>query len=235
MSDVHGIARTTSSLNAVANDTGRVAFCGPYVLSAITGYPVSRVEDVIREHRDIPAHRKPVVRGTYSDEVEAALQAFGYDMVLKESFMHVERKTRPSLWGWMQKPRNAWAHYILAIHKGKEGHWILVKGVKMCDTFTEGKWTFVVDGPHRGCRIMEVFEVKRSLDLDVGARLARFTNPAFQADAAAAALQLSQDPHVTAALARGDDEAAADALVPDQEVNETGLLRCHITARHWGT
>jgi hypothetical protein len=32
----------------------------------------------------------------------------------------------------------------------------------MCDTFTEGKWTFVVDGPHRGCRIMEVFEVKRA-------------------------------------------------------------------------
>jgi hypothetical protein len=39
-----------------------------------------------------------------------------------------------------------------------------VKGVKMCDTFTEGKWTFVVDGPHRGCRIMEIFEVKKAHD-----------------------------------------------------------------------
>ena len=51
------------------------------------------------------------------------------------------------------------------MHKGKEGHWILVKGVKMCDTFTEGRWTFVVDGPHRGARIMEVFQVRKSLGI----------------------------------------------------------------------
>ena len=74
-----------------------------------------------------------------------------------------QRKERPSLWTWMQKPRNAWAHYILAIHKGKEGHWILIKGVKMCDTYTEGKWTFVCDGPHRGARIMDIYEVRKAL------------------------------------------------------------------------
>ena len=59
----------------------------------------------------------------------------------------------------MQKPRNAWIHYILAIHKGKEGHWVLIKGVKLCDTYSEGRWQFVCDGPHKGGRIMEVFEV----------------------------------------------------------------------------
>ena len=164
------IARTTSSLNDVHNDTGRVAFCGPYVLSAITGFPVSRMEEEIRRFRapDDPDGtkdgRKAVVRGTYTEEVAAALDHFGFAMVLKESHMHLERKARPSVWTWMQKPRNAWAHYILAIHKGKEGHWILIKGVKMCDTFTEGKWTFVCDGPHRGARIMEIFEVKKSLE-----------------------------------------------------------------------
>ena len=157
--------RTTCSLNTVNNDTGRVAFCGPYVLSAITGYSISKVEDAVRSFRELPEHRKPVVKGTYAEEVEAALRTFGYKMALKESFMHLERKARPTVWGWMQKPRSAWAHYILAIHKGKEGHWILIKGVKMCDTYTEGKWTFVCDGPHRGARIMEIFEVKRSLDL----------------------------------------------------------------------
>jgi hypothetical protein len=153
-----------ASLEAAKNDTGRVAFCGPYVLSAITGYGISKIEDVIREGRAQSVNRKTVVRGTYADEVEAALAYFGYRMVLKESFLNRARKERPTFWSWMQKPRNAWAYYILAIHKGKEGHWILVKGVKMCDTFTEGKWTFVVDGPHRGCRIMEVFEVKKAHD-----------------------------------------------------------------------
>lgn len=158
-----GVARVTSSLNEVKNDTGRVAFCGPFVLSAITGFPISRVEDEIRGYRELPPDRKPIVRGTYADEVEGALKVFGYDMQLKQSFMHLARKERPSLWQWMQKPRNAWAHYILAIHKGREGHWILIKGVKLCDTFTEGKWTFVCDGPHKGSRIMEVFEVKKAI------------------------------------------------------------------------
>jgi hypothetical protein len=156
--------RLTSSLNEADNDTGRIAFCGPYVLSAITGYPISKIERAINAYRDLSPDLKYAVRGTYADEVEAALAVYGYNMAIKESFMHLERKRRPSVWTWMQKPRNAWAHYILAIHKGKEGHWILIKGVKMCDTFTEGKWTFVCDGPHRGCRIMEIFEVKKSID-----------------------------------------------------------------------
>jgi hypothetical protein len=154
-------ARTTSSLAQAQNDTGRTAFCGPYVLSAITGYAISRIEDVIRKERNI--ERKTVVKGTGSDEVAAALNQFGYEMALKESFMSRPRKERPTLMAWMQKPRNVWAHYILAVHKGKEGHWIVVKGVKMCDTYTEGRWTFVVDGPHRGARIMEVFEVRKAL------------------------------------------------------------------------
>jgi hypothetical protein len=153
--------RPASSLADACNDTGRTAFCGPYVLAAITGYPISKIEDVIRDARN--SRRKTVVKGTGADEVEAALAAFGYTMTLKQNFMNRPRKERPTLWNWMQKPRNVWAHYILAVHKGKEGHWILVKGVKMCDTFTEGRWTFVVDGPHRGARIMEIFEVRRSL------------------------------------------------------------------------
>lgn len=155
-------ARLTSALNEVRNDTGRVAFCGPYVLSAITGFPISKVENEVRRFREIPEARKPIVRGTYSDEVEAALIAFGYEMRPVAGFMDRPRKERPTVWSWMQRPRNAWAHYILAIHKGKEGHWILIKGVKLCDTYTKGKWQFVCDGPHRGARIMEVFEVRLS-------------------------------------------------------------------------
>ncbi len=160
---IEGAHRITSSLNDVQNDTGRVAFCGPFVLSAITGHTVTKVEDEIRAFRGLPEERKPVIRGTYTEEVAAALAHFGYRMELKEGYMHLERKSRPSVWSWMQKPRNAWAHYILAIHKGKEGHWILIKGVKLCDTYSQGKWQFVCDGPHKGARIMEVFEVKRDL------------------------------------------------------------------------
>ena len=156
-------ARLTSSLSDAYNDTGRLAFCGPIVLSAITGYSVSKVESEIRAFRDLPAASKAMVKGTHAEEVAAALAHFGYSMELKETYMRLPRKERPSLWSWMQKPRNAWVHYILAIHKGKEGHWVLIKGVKLCDTYSEGRWQFVCDGPHKGCRIMEVFEVRKAL------------------------------------------------------------------------
>lgn len=156
-------ARVTSSLHEVNNDTGRIAFCGPFVLSAITGYSVSKIEEEIRSFRAAPTNAKEIVKGTNSEEVGAALARYGYRMDLKETYMHLARKERPSVWSWMQKPRNAWSHYILAIHKGKEGHWILIKGVKLCDTYSMGKWQFVCDGPHKGARIMEVFEVKKEL------------------------------------------------------------------------
>lgn len=155
--------RTTSSLNSARNDTGRVAFCGPTVISAVTGFSVSKIEEVIRANRNMSPETKSIVVGTYANEVEEALSAFGYEMKLVESFMHLERKARPTFWQWMQRPRNAWASYILAIHTKKDDHWILVKGVKICDTYTGGEWTFVVDGPHRSSRIMEVFEVRKTV------------------------------------------------------------------------
>jgi hypothetical protein len=159
-----GALRLTSSLSEARNDTGRIAFCGPIVLSAITGYSVSKVEHEIRTFRDLAAG-KSMVKGTSSEEVAAALAHFGYTMELKEDYMPRPRKERPTLWSWMQKPRNAWVHYVLAVHKGKEGHWVLIKGVKLCDTYSEGRWQFVCDGPHKGARIMEVFEVRRMLEV----------------------------------------------------------------------
>ncbi len=157
-------ARLTSSLNEANNDTGRMAFCGPVVLSAITGYSIGRVEEEIGRLRHPESTRRPVVKGTHAEEVAAALAHFGYGMRLKEAYLDRPRKQRPTLWSWMQKPRSAWVHYILAIHKGKEGHWVLIKGVKLCDTFSEGRWQFVCDGPHRSARIMEVYEVKKALE-----------------------------------------------------------------------
>ena len=55
-----------------------------------------------------------------------ALAHFGYRMELKESYMHLPRKERPGLWGnWMQRQRNPWVHYVLALHVGKQGHWVV--------------------------------------------------------------------------------------------------------------
>jgi hypothetical protein len=157
-------ARLSSSLPEANNDTGRAAFCGPIVVSAITGYSVSKVEAEVHSFRDVAQDRGGVVKGTYPEEVAAALAHFGYRMELKESYMHLPRKERPSLWGnWMQRQRNPWVHYVLALHVGKQGHWVVIKGVKVCDTYSGGAWQFVCDWPNKSKRIMEVYEVRRAL------------------------------------------------------------------------
>lgn len=163
MATSNRLSRISPTLNAVSNDTGRVAFCGPYVISAITGHSISKIEAIIRAGRSLPPGSQAVVKGTYNEEVASALAAFGYTMELTESFMDMPKKDRPNVWRWMQRPRNARAYYILAVHKRNEGHWILIRGVKLCDTYSRGEWQFVCDGPHRGAKIMEVFAVKKDL------------------------------------------------------------------------
>jgi hypothetical protein len=158
--------RLTSSLHEANNDTGRTAFCGPIVVSAITGYSVSKVESEIRSFRHLDPESRAVIKGTYTEDVAAALAHYGYDMVLKETYMGLPRKERPALFSnWMHKQRNPWIHYILALHVGKEGHWVVIKGVKVCDTYSDGTWAFVCDWPHRNKRIMEVYEVRRALEV----------------------------------------------------------------------
>lgn len=147
-----------SGLNSVKNDTGRTAFCGPYILSALTGFPISRVEHEVNRFRRVPEGSK--IEGTSAMEVAAAATELGWEMTLVQHYWNLERKERPTLWSWMQKPRNAWVYYLLAIHRGKQGHWVLVKGVKLCDTYTDGQWQFVCDGPHRGARIMEIYQLR---------------------------------------------------------------------------
>jgi hypothetical protein len=153
--------RLTSSLNAVRNDTGRVAFCGPTVLSAITGFSISRIEEAIHSHRNDPAAAQKIIEGTTAAEVRDALQVFGYTMDLVDQNWHLERKHRPTVWSWMQLQRSAFSHYILAIHTKGSGHWICIKGAKICDTHTGGKWVFATDGPHRGAKIMEIYRVRQ--------------------------------------------------------------------------
>lgn len=156
-------SRISGSLDPVCNDTGRVAFCGPYVLAGLTGRPISKMETAIRAARGIPDGEAHIVKGTYAEEVAAVLALFDYRMTCKASFLETPKKDRPTVWSWMQKPRNAWVYYILAIHAGREGHWILIKGVKLCDTYSKGTWQFVVDGPHRRARIMEIYEVRKAV------------------------------------------------------------------------
>jgi hypothetical protein len=158
----------TASLNQARNDTGRMAYCGPMVISAITGFSVSRIEDAIHAFRhDSEAARKMII-GTSAADVAAALELFDYGMNKIEDYNGLEKKERPNVGTWMRKSRSAFSFYVLAISIAKEGHWICIKGAKLCDTYTEGKWVFAADGPHKGARIMEVWRVAKMLSPSKG-------------------------------------------------------------------
>ncbi len=155
------VLRLTPSLNSANNDTGRTAYCGPTVLSAITGYSVSRIEALIHENRADAVAARGIIEGTTTGDVAEALAIFGFGMDKTDDFSGIERKRRPTVWSWMQHPRSVFSYYVLAVHKGRGGHWISIKGAKICDTFTGGKWVDAAYGPNRGCRIIEVYQVKR--------------------------------------------------------------------------
>lgn len=157
--------RLTPTLNDARNDTGRTAYCGPTVISAITGYSISKIEAEIHAHRGEPEAARKLIVGTTAEDVAAALAVFGYGMQQVENFEHLERKQRPTVWQWMQRPRSTFAHYVLGVSVGKEGHWICIKGTKLCDTYTQGRWVFVSDGPHRGARVWDVFRIVRIDDV----------------------------------------------------------------------
>jgi hypothetical protein len=152
----------TPSLNEVNNDTGRTAYCGPTVVSAITGYSISRIEAEIHAHRGDGEAADRIIKGTTTADVQAVLAVFGYGMDRIADYQHLEPKARPTVWAFMLRPRSAFAHYILAIQKGREGHWISIKGGKICDTYTGGHWEFASYGPHRGCRVLEEFVVRKT-------------------------------------------------------------------------
>ncbi|MEZ5926517.1 MAG: hypothetical protein R3D57_19280 [Hyphomicrobiaceae bacterium] len=152
----------TSSLNDTRNDTGRTAYCGPTVVSAITGYSVASVEAAINSYRETDEARARMIKGTTAADVSAALAMFGYEMRAAGTFTHLAVKERPTVWQWMQRPRSAWTYFLLGIRAGRTGHWIVVKGAKLLDTYTKGTWVFVATGPHRGARIEEIFEVRRA-------------------------------------------------------------------------
>ena len=88
----------TKSLSEARNDTGRIAYCGPMVISAITGYPVSRIETLIHEYRNDPKAAEEMIVGTHTHEVAAALAIFGLGMEPIEDYLHLEKKERPTVW-----------------------------------------------------------------------------------------------------------------------------------------
>lgn len=178
------IASVLPPLAPAVNDTGRMVWCGPVALSAITGKPASGIEALIREYRQThppaPLTRAQrqrvagmvasnggaatgeatgedgVVTGTNTREVAAALAAMGWEMACVWNAASSDPLT---LRAWLVRPRIAYRHHLIGLRCARVGHWVAIKGVMLADTYSGGAWGFAVGSRHLGARLLDVHEV----------------------------------------------------------------------------
>lgn len=159
------------------NDVGTAAYCGPTVVGAITGKPLSVVRDTIRASNEAIGHRTRTpegkllpIKGTSTSEITRAFHRLGYRMTKASNAVG-----SPTLAAWLRKrtPEQRKQTFVIVLGKRKPqwgrygagawagGHFVAVSGKKLVDTFTKGEWVWLKDAPHRRKRVSEVFVVER--------------------------------------------------------------------------
>jgi hypothetical protein len=139
------------------NDTRGMAYCGPTVVSAITGQPVSKVKAAIWNCRPGSKAGLPI-KGTSIRDLENAFRAFGYDMVHVNgwwSLIYLKYGKGPTLAHFLRERDPAYRNATLVINV--TNHWVAVTAKQFCDTMTEGQWVWQRQAPGRRRRVEHVY------------------------------------------------------------------------------
>lgn len=169
-------------LRSVTKVNGETAWCGPSIISAITGFPIAHIVRVIKDQRIergdgytdryiTREHGNPEdstgedewikverpVKGTHASEINRCLKHYGYRIVPTQ--VNLPRRwngNNPTIARWIKtrKDRNE-LNLVSAGH-----HWQLIKGIKFVDSFT-GHPVFIRKAPHRRARVIQVWRVER--------------------------------------------------------------------------
>jgi len=162
--------------NTRVDQTGN-GFCGPLVLAAIMGCSTAEAAERVRQ----ATLQKRAIKGTDWWELEMTLRQRGFrtshkqvpaqryvaDRVPGKPLLNGAKwdaqytpvkLVGPTLAEWLRTTkRDPDAYYIIEVPH----HWVLVKGRKFVDTFTEGEWVFLRSAPHRRKRVKAVWKVER--------------------------------------------------------------------------
>lgn len=150
---------TPVTLGPINDDVRSRPFCGPTVISCITGAPVSTIRGIIRGGR-VNATRSDgsamPVRGISPDELARCFLHLGFDCRLVEEFPPAP--VRPTLAGLMQlRRRDDLDCYVV----GLAVHFVAVQGRMFVDTFTKGQPVPLRTAPGRRSRVHAVWLVRR--------------------------------------------------------------------------
>ena len=149
-------------------------WCGPAVISAITGFPVSHVVETIKDvkvemgegigyrwvgkcgEQEEKQYRLPV-KGMHTGEVRYTLHRYGYNLInsfYNSVHRNLETGRMPTTASWLKtrKDKNE-LNLIVAGY-----HYQLVKGVKLVDSWTVDP-VFIRKAPRRRARITKAYKV----------------------------------------------------------------------------
>tara|TARA_R110002020_G_C16097543_1_gene758410 strand:- start:119 stop:733 length:615 start_codon:yes stop_codon:yes gene_type:complete len=164
-------------LRPVTKLNGETAWCGPSVISSITGFPVAHIVRVIKDQRikrgvgynerciDVrnedgvggsyeTINVERPVKGTGPSEINECLRHYGYRLEPTVNRPTYHNGNTPTIARWLKtrKDRNE-MNLVSAGH-----HWQLIKGNKFVDSFTQVP-VFIRKAPHRRARVNKVWKV----------------------------------------------------------------------------
>lgn len=144
----------------VLHDKEGLLWCGPAVISALTGVSTYDITELIKKHRKNPA---ALVRGTNPEELEYVLVKLKHAMEC-QAIYGGKVENRPTLGRWLkEKGRQPGLGYIVHISGQPDdpgGHWCVVLDDQFFDSFTK-VWVHIDKAPHRRCRVNCVFTVRK--------------------------------------------------------------------------
>lgn len=164
-------------LKTVKHNMPGSCWCGPAVVSSVTGLSTASITRQIQDWRmkNKGLNNRPAVAGTHSHELSAVLAGNGYSVNLRrDTYAHAKY---PTLARWLKntyKMRDSKTVYMLLIggtHPRSQRHWVAIKGNYFCDNKTrEPILAKKADGRRR--QVIEVLEIKHKNTGGSGAKFA---------------------------------------------------------------
>lgn len=128
------------------------SYCGPAVISAVTGISTDEAARVIRETSGVRA-----VRGTFAHQIEAAFYRLGYSLRPFPNY-HNDTVLRPTLAAWLRRSiEERKAGRIFLVSAGH--HWQLISGRRYVCGRTKQIVSIRDKQVKRRARVKSVYEI----------------------------------------------------------------------------
>ena len=131
---------------------GHNRFCGPAVLSIVTGIDTAQAAALIRKTSNVRS-----VMGTSTYQIIRAFNALGYHLTSAAKINPNDRKSNPTLAAWLKETASTRGNDVFLISAGY--HWQIVQGRRFCCGLTQKPVSLKHDKVKRRARVAGVWKI----------------------------------------------------------------------------